>query len=214
MSRAARSLLMYFCENDILSLTEINGITIEEIERRAQPLEDKTLDPQTWRCRSSSGFLGENEKFKDVLLLSFNELKKIGISNQDIAFHLRSILEKAESKRKKLKVGPSVPIKITHPSYPLPSKKNEKLEFSVEKIFFMGSQQSLFYNANIKESKENLEWKNDFIITNTRSGKSLKIGGNTECGIIRYIEEYGFYESGENNDYKLTPIDILSLLTS
>lgn len=40
----------------------------EEIERRASPLEDKTDDPLTWRCRSSSGFLAPGESLKELLL--------------------------------------------------------------------------------------------------------------------------------------------------
>lgn len=39
----------------------------EEITRRAIPLEDKTLDHEYWRCRSSVGFLAPQEDFLDLL---------------------------------------------------------------------------------------------------------------------------------------------------
>eukprot|EP01126_Amoeba_proteus_P021547 TRINITY_DN218_c0_g1_i45.p1 TRINITY_DN218_c0_g1~~TRINITY_DN218_c0_g1_i45.p1 ORF type:complete len:102 (-),score=9.83 TRINITY_DN218_c0_g1_i45:332-637(-) len=54
--------------SDVESLSQINGLPITEIERRARALLDKTEDPTCWRCRSSSGFLGPGQSFKEVLL--------------------------------------------------------------------------------------------------------------------------------------------------
>jgi hypothetical protein len=203
---------MLACPSFIASLVEINGISIEEIERRAKPLVDKTEDPLTWRCRSSCGFLGEHESFKDNLLTSFAQLQSLGTSNEELVFHLKAIIRRAEERRSDLKVGPSAPISITYSPYPLNGANEfDCHEYVVEKILFMGSQQSLFYNPERKDAEWS-EWKNDYKITNVKSNVSLNIAGNADCGIISYIEKYGFYEGGNSNDYKLTPRSIVSVL--
>eukprot|EP01126_Amoeba_proteus_P021541 TRINITY_DN218_c0_g1_i12.p1 TRINITY_DN218_c0_g1~~TRINITY_DN218_c0_g1_i12.p1 ORF type:complete len:153 (-),score=7.42 TRINITY_DN218_c0_g1_i12:509-967(-) len=68
--------------SDVESLSQINGLPITEIERRARALLDKTEDPTCWRCRSSSGFLGP------------------GTTHKNLASHLHVILETATKERK------------------------------------------------------------------------------------------------------------------
>jgi hypothetical protein len=53
-------------DTDIDTWTEINGITIEQIEKRAKPIGDNTADVE-WRYRSFDGFLGMDESLKGVI---------------------------------------------------------------------------------------------------------------------------------------------------
>lgn len=52
--------------NDIDSWTEINGIPIEQIEKRGKPIGDNTTDAE-WRYRSFDGFIGKEESFKTLI---------------------------------------------------------------------------------------------------------------------------------------------------
>ena len=46
--------------------TEINGLLIDLIEARAKPIQDNTTDTE-WKYRSFDGFLGQSERFYQVI---------------------------------------------------------------------------------------------------------------------------------------------------
>jgi len=43
---------------------------------------------------------------------------------------------------------------------------------------------------------------------------TIKVGGNESKGSIKYIEDYGFYEGGLNNEYRIDPHILVAMLTN
>lgn len=74
---------------DIDRLTSINGVSIETIEKRARPGQDAT-----------SGFLGENESFKEVLKQDWLTVQKLGTTHIELAEHLKCIINVAQKNSK------------------------------------------------------------------------------------------------------------------
>jgi hypothetical protein len=71
-----------------IATSGINSLPLTEIERRAKPLQDKTTDP-TWRYRCFDGFIGENEKFLDIISNDTKSLTKYGVDHTDVAKMLK-----------------------------------------------------------------------------------------------------------------------------
>eukprot|EP01122_Echinamoeba_exundans_P006709 TRINITY_DN1943_c0_g1_i2.p1 TRINITY_DN1943_c0_g1~~TRINITY_DN1943_c0_g1_i2.p1 ORF type:complete len:112 (-),score=21.07 TRINITY_DN1943_c0_g1_i2:246-581(-) len=60
-----------------------------------------------------------------------------------------------------------------------------------------------------------MSWKDEYYITNDKFrdiGLRLIVAGNAENGIIRWIDNYGFYEGGDLNIYRLDPRLLLATL--
>jgi len=90
--------------------------------------------------------------------------------------------------------------------------------FIVSKSFFCGHQYSLFYNEHAEDADEdeNTTWNVEYLIRNERHPEDslhIKIGGDDTRGVISYIENYGFYEGGLLNDYRVDPVVLQAVLT-
>jgi len=73
-----------------------------------------------------------------------------------------------------------------------------------------GKQFSLFRNGDIDDSS----WQEDYEITNQSIPElTLLIAGNSTTGIVRYIEDYGFYEGGDGNQYRIDPNVLVAVIT-
>ena len=86
---------------DIEAITErgINGVTVAEIERRAEPLEDKTQDKECWRARSSFGFLqksADKSLVRRLLLDNYVVNAVLKTTHIAIAQSLRRLLQQTE----------------------------------------------------------------------------------------------------------------------
>jgi len=193
----------------IKSLQNINGISIQEIERRAQPLLDKTQDAKCWKCRSFNGFLNNNQTFKECLIQDWETVYALGTTHVILANHLRAILSQAEEIRRNTKRGPDYTIQIKYSAKDIVGAKEQVLRISHR--FYTGEQWSLFYNEQSSEEIE--KWREDYYISNDAMGLSITLGGGLKGGIIFYIENYGFYEGGTNNEYRIEPDKLVALLT-
>ncbi len=72
----------------IESLTEINGVPIDEIERRARPhIRGQSGDFDF----SEDGFLGTNDRFKDVLRKDWETVEALGTTHLELSVHLSNI---------------------------------------------------------------------------------------------------------------------------
>jgi hypothetical protein len=197
--------------DDIDACDGINGLTIEEIERRAAPLPDKTQD-SSWKCRSYEGFIGHGESFKELIKRDWQTVEQLRTTHQEIANNLKRLIDLVEETRNNENYGPMRAVTLQF----LPSFANYNVEpqtLVVEHFIYNGYQQSLFYNEN-ESSNLNTMWNEDYLITNEALSLSIKIAGNTSQGIIKYIENFGFYEGGApGNTYRIEPPLLLFTLT-
>jgi len=197
-------------KQDISDLKSINGISIEEIQRRSEPLEDKFQDP-LWRCRSSSGFLGRGQLFQECLLADWGRVQQLGTTHQILANNLNSILTQVEEIRKTSKWGPNRPILLEYNAENLTQSLGPQ-KLLVERFSFAGFQHSFFFNPDL-EVQDTENWNNEYVITNEDMGITIKVGGEVNRGIIIYIRDYGFYQGGLENGYRIDPAVLVSLLT-
>ena len=64
------------------------------------------------------------------------------------------------------------------------------------------------------KSDWNTQWNEEYTIENTILKLKIKLAGNTENGIIQYIERLGFFEGGSTaNDYRIDPTILMAILT-
>lgn len=203
---------------DIDALTEINGLSIEEIERRARPLDDKSVDPTSWRFRCGDGFLGVHESFKGVLKHDWETVAALGTSHQQIAHHLRQVIAKTEEARTKSQWGAMKPIAISYSCTPPPPATAATAPAAqtllVSHYVFNGDQCSVFFNNDKQGSVLNTKWREEYTIENVRMQLSVKVAGTATDGVIDYIDRFGFYEGGGiANSYRVEPELVWAILT-
>jgi len=206
--------------NDIRNIKEINGLTIEEIERRARPISDNTTD-RDWRFRSFEGFLSKTERFYEVLEQDWTTVYYcLETTHQRMARHLKFIIQTVEEKRSRENLGAMRPILLEYYCADLVSSKNSggntssKQRFLVSRQVFNGDQYSLFYNENLENSEWNTKWREEYLIENMDVGLRIKVAGNASIGSIDYIERLGFYEGGgSENSYRVDPNTLYCVLT-
>ncbi|KAM9953919.1 hypothetical protein ACTFIW_010656 [Dictyostelium discoideum] len=204
---------------DIDELSNINNLDIGIIEKRAKIIQDNTSDPESWRYRSFDGFLGENESFKErikndwKLLEQWNLDNKQSLTHIDISNKLKDVINQCEQTRKDLNFGPMAPIKLLY---------NKEIELYIVKNIYNGFQYSLFWNEKQNKEKEekeeegiwNRKWNIEYKIQNIKTQQEILVSGDNDNGIINYIENLGFYEGDEFNQYRINPIKLLSILMS
>jgi hypothetical protein len=78
--------------SDIHSLTHINGLSIEHIERRARAISDNLTDPLECRYRSFDGFLADEQHLVDVIA---SDHQLITNDLHTTSNHLASLLRQA-----------------------------------------------------------------------------------------------------------------------
>ena len=92
-------------------LQEINGVSVDVIHRRSQPLVDKTQfgilsieaclltecrDPTSWKFRSWTGFLGPNENINEVIQQDTETVQLLGTTHQALSGHLKQVISFAK----------------------------------------------------------------------------------------------------------------------
>ena len=172
----------------IRQLTEINGIPIEELERKMRPVNstDRYLPRHFDEGRnlegggmSQAGFLGRQERLLDVLVQDNDYVLSLGLTHQDLA--------------KELKYARELYFKLGVREFTYHGKRYRlKIEAS------RGIQRSPFNDGTMASS--------DMEITNFDTGKSLK----TSLLVLHMIERYGFYE-GHGTPYRVSPEDIIEV---
>jgi len=88
-----------------------------------------------------------------------------------------------------------------------------KSKFSELVTDFIRENSGLFFFNEQSLSEEIEKWREDYYISNDAMGLSITLGGGLKGGIIFYIENYGFYEGGTNNEYRIEPDKLVALLT-
>lgn len=179
--------------------TEINGVPIEEIERRARPGED-----------ADTGFLGRDDNLREVLKADRRLEFQLGKTHRWYAKHLKRITWLAQL------VGQT-------------GREISEMRYLGQplRVTYMGthgSQVSILNNPDAApQNPDNWGWRHDLYITNLNNGLHVLVGGNVRgdkeadliaYGLTGYIERYGFYEGGgRKNPYRVDPAVLDAILT-
>lgn len=204
---------------DEKKIQEINGVAFSLIEARGRPGK-----------YSTTGFLGKNENFKNVLDKDWKTVYELGFTHIELADHLQMIWNQSKSfvptpfyydvselKSNTLRARSQLLITSLHHSCGWQDDIFHK-EISKEEFLSRYANTTEFSTEEIEQqwewtSREVMKgdfWGSHMQILHVRTGKTLQVGQ----GVIDYIRKYGFYEGGgKNNPYRLDPIDILSVLT-
>lgn len=185
--------------DQIPRLASINGISIEEIEKRARPAihpngPNKTVENEGW---SYSGFLGMDESFKDVLLADWKSVQALGWTHAELASHLDAIQQRLEQD---CDTGQEL-----HFTYEYSKNGQVVLELTGVYVPTRGRQEDIF-----KPAGASYGWSRGFHLMNPSNGAKVQWGK----GQVAYIRKYGFYEGGgKGNEYRVDPVTLIALLT-
>lgn len=180
-------------KEQIDSLTSINGLSIEEIERRARP-----------DCYAMTGFLGPNESFKEVLKHDWETVEKHNTTHEELVNHLRNIIALAEKQQESasdLLPSPDHHLHVEYNGQPL----------LVDLWTTRGLQYDIFCAKN--ESERTVDtpksWNDDYVIRHATNGAKVIV----TTGVLSYIREFGFYEGGGNdNRYRIDPETVIAIV--
>ena len=168
------------------SITEINGIPIDEIERRARP-----------NAYSQSGFIGPDDKFADVLKADWVTVHKKRFEHQQLVSHIMNILKCAA-------LSQPNPLDGTRLAYY--SEILYKVKFDISPNYTHD-----IFRPNLMADTEVFtpaRWNEKYSIKNTNNNTSIVINS----GILSYIWYFGFYEGGPHNRHRVSPASIFRLL--
>ena len=217
-------------------MQEINGVSVQEIERRGRP-----------GGFSGTGFLNRTENLKDVLQQDWKTVDAIGTSHIELANHLEAIWNAAPDCSSNLFdfFGIRIPEpEFLHHAEPFLYNPNQLENNTIGKgsgtqlllgckIHSAGFQEDIFVNRKKldKLMQERFEkegdwdyafsdagWGSDLEVRNPINDVKLTIGAFGKIkgsnGVIDYIKKYGFYEGGGSaNPWRIDPAKLVALLT-
>lgn len=187
-------------EEAIQALTEINGVPLDIIEKRARPAVYDRDEGTRTGGEAYSGFLGTNESLKEVLLQDWRTVRKMGVSHIELAGHLGNIVNQAAG------LG-SYHTEVTF-TYDSAILKAKHQTLSVTYGMHKGEQTDIFRKTTDQEYEG--AWNGYCHITNKTTGAHVQ----WSPGVQQYISKYGFYEGGgKKNAYRVDPISLFSILT-
>jgi hypothetical protein len=171
-----------FTESDSSGF-KIGGVNSNDVIDRMNSLTEKTVEQIESDARpgdlSSSGFLGDDEKFKDRLKADNSYVRARGFTHQALAEPLFSIMNILD------RIGDRRFDDFTYRGH----------HYRAEYRSYRGFQQSLF--------NDGLQVDRDFTVTNLGTGKQLEFSPLLPF----YISRYGFYEGKTN--YRMEPAAII-----
>lgn len=179
-------------------LAHLNGVPIEEIERRARPGQE-----------ADTGFLGYKEGLKAVLKpdrITEFQLKK---SHRWFGKHLKRITLLAQKGAEARDV------------FDMPYLGQS---LRVSYVGTLGYQTSILANGKAGDGRnpDNWSWRHEMTVVNLRNGLHVLVGGDVRAdggdgiayGLTGYIERYGFYEGGgRRNPWRVDPAVLEAILT-
>ncbi len=191
-------------KTQIDALQSINGLSIEEIEQRARP--------GHYSCH---GFIGKEENFKDVLRKDWDTVKKLNVTHQELAAHLKNIISIAKSVQESTKnFFDAIEIEYEPTSLEgntICSRGPQKLYIGLMES--KGTQEDLFQPKGENELPQvntPKQWGDEHIFLNPNNNVKLRV----TSGILSYIHEFGFYEGGgDQNPYRIDPTKVVALIT-
>ena len=213
------------------ALVSINGVLMDEVDRRCQLLEDRTQDAVCWRLRSASGFISDGTRLVDVLRKDWEVVHHaLGTTHTSLAAALAEVIEGARSMRAP---GSLAPVELTFRG----RSSSSASRIRVESFVFNAPQYSPFMRsptaAATGKGSLPLEpltvefrgdvrsaggaatatlcrqcWDTEHVLTNVESGVFVRVAE----GVVGFIDEIGFYEGGDSNPYRVDPVVLWAVL--
>mmetsp|Transcript_10326 Transcript_10326/g.12727 ORF Transcript_10326/g.12727 Transcript_10326/m.12727 type:complete len:271 (-) Transcript_10326:21-833(-) len=178
----------------------MNGLSLADLQRRALPLLDRTLDRDEWRYRSAEGFIAEGEVLEEIMAKDKDSMALIGYDKESLASLIRNAMMEAD---KTVQDRYNLPFSITF--------QGQNIE--VTKNWYMSPQYSFLYNEKLSDSEFNESWQCEYRFENQENGLEILIGGDKTRGVVHYVEWLGFCEGGHpGNLYRVDPFILVGTL--
>ena len=167
----------------IRHLSEINSMTIPDIEDRARP-----CAYSKWLYCSRTGFLSKSESMIDRLLVDNDYVHSKGLTHAKLAQPLVI-----------MRTLPNTHCQMKDPEWPLAGGNCiwNGMNYTVEFQPYLGCQESIF--------NDGLRSYVDVKVINNTTGQALTYSEM----LVPYIQQYGFYEG--DTPYRLSPESIVQM---
>jgi len=186
----------------------VDNITWETIEKACPPADT----PEG----TVSGWISDGTPLKTVLKDDWTTVQSLGTTHLELAAHLDAVYKLAQDAQCS-DTG-------THVSYDVKSLPGNTLKsagpvaLKIACLYSNGFQMDLLYPSDFSKA-----WSDEWIIDG-RTGNAiggdaprdfLRVAGEDSAkGILSYVKNFGFYEGGSNNPYRLPPSRIVQILTA
>jgi len=180
------------------SSTDVAGVTWPDLQVRCTP--------GAGPAQTMGGWISDGTPIKEVLRQDWETVRGFGTTHKELVAHLDFIWAQAQ------------PCDYDNPAsaidYDVRALPNNTLETSgpvhlmLSCLHTRGVQQDLLDPYNFNEG-----WNTEWILNDSRD--ELRVGGrNSSIGLLEYIRLFGFYEGGNDNEYRLDPTRLVQLLTN
>lgn len=189
---------MFATWKDLDQATGIEGVSWAELQQRCKP--------GAGPGQTQGGWISDGSPIKGVLKEDWDYVQSIGTTHLELAAHLDAVYKKShncnfDKQLDEIKYDVSDLLGNT-----LRSKGPVALKIACMRT--RGIQGDLIRNDNEFMNGWNTDW------TMSREGLTLHFGGlDSEAGIVQYIRDFGFYEGGRENDYRIQPRILVAMLT-
>ncbi|PRP85328.1 hypothetical protein PROFUN_06930 [Planoprotostelium fungivorum] len=204
------------------SLRTYNGLTEEEINRRAKPVkktpsgdviydDEETLKHPSEEdyvyllrsIRSEVGWIVPHGGVTNSIsqIIEKDEAivtRDLNLTHDILADHLQRLMENCTGRR----------AQFQYTATPLTSQSQS---FTVDHYQLRGFQTSLFYN--IENDTEEDAWSDEYHVRNNAVDLKLHVGGNVRRGALSHIRKYAFYGGGIENVFRIDPHRLVTVLT-
>lgn len=170
-----------------------NGLPLSVVESRCEACPDKTAR-EDWRCTSATGFLGRGERLLEVVARDAEALGRLGTTRERLGERLGEVVRVL---RESGEGGEVV------------TAEGQILSF--RRKWFVGTQWSPFCNEELRGSRHNEGWSQEWRVSNPRCPRGYRIV-LTE-GTAPMLSDFGFLQGGLDgrNRYRIDP-DVASCI--
>mmetsp|Transcript_73557 Transcript_73557/g.227175 ORF Transcript_73557/g.227175 Transcript_73557/m.227175 type:complete len:222 (+) Transcript_73557:136-801(+) len=198
-ARAAQPMSDVFPTLDDLERADgVCGVSWAELQRRCAP--------GAGPGQTQGGWISDGTPIREVLERDWATVAAAGTTHRELAAHLDAVWAKGrvcDYDHQTDEIGYDVR-SVSWSA--LPSTGLQRLKITCAHT--RGIQSDLINPDDWFQYGWNVDWS-------LSSGHiKLRFGGrNSSSGIVQYIREFGFYEGGEGNDYRVDPAALIKLLT-
>jgi hypothetical protein len=169
----------------IQNLTQLNGVSISELEERMRPAGAGGNFPG---MRSYDGFLGDDESLLEALVKQNQMVREAGFTHQELASWLKLAMDREEEGVKRFEYN--------------------GMTFTVDLLTTLCAGQTSPFANGEKSDTELVGWDGEYVLKNHSTGRLLEFTPQ----IAEWIRKYGFYE-GFETPYHVSPKDIIDIFT-
>eukprot|EP00928_Gymnodinium_smaydae_P030900 TRINITY_DN22844_c0_g1_i1.p1 TRINITY_DN22844_c0_g1~~TRINITY_DN22844_c0_g1_i1.p1 ORF type:complete len:232 (-),score=61.96 TRINITY_DN22844_c0_g1_i1:132-827(-) len=166
---------------------------------------EKRCRPGAGPGQTQGGWISDGTPLKEVLREDWATVKRLGTTHMELAAHMDAIW--AASRTCDFTSAKS---EIDYDVRSLPQntlKSDGPVHLRVSCMHTRGIQDDLI-KADGFFSGWNVDWKVQ------AADETFRIGGrNSTAGILQYVKQFGFYEGGKDNEYRLDPAKLVKALT-